>query len=468
MIIFAYVLVLLIIICVLVVAHEWGHFIVARLFKIRVDDFSVGFGPRILRLGKLGDTEYNIRALPLGGFVRIAGMDADEEPLLRARETIAGKSTLHDNPAPEEKSPPATSSPAEAGMFYSKPLWQRSLVIFAGPLMSFLFGYFIFCFAGCTVGLPIGNTTNRIGMVLPGGEAYKMGLRAGDTIEEINGRRIVDGEDMVAIIHMSYNKPLLLTVLHNGVRQRLTGTPERLQDSDTGALINTAVIISPNALSAYGIKKGDTILDVNGGDQVNPATLPAVFHDVAGKKITLNVWRGGSRIALSFLVTPKVLEHLPTTSIYPLGMLKFDPGHSVIRLSIRDSIKFGNDTMGQILSAFRGMFERRQIRHIGESTGGIIMIYSVISVAVQNGAPSAVLVAGQISISLAILNLMPIPVLDGGHLLTFFIEWLRRGRRFTDQQQQAFLLTGMAIIGILFLLVFTNDIHKLITHQIPQ
>src|SRR5580704_2748718 len=104
---------LLLILSALVVAHEWGHFIVARLFKIRVDDFSIGFGRRLVRLGKLGDTEYNIRILPLG-----------------AENT--GEGAVYDGP----------------DGFNSKPLWQRSLVIFAGPLMSFITGVAILCLLG--------------------------------------------------------------------------------------------------------------------------------------------------------------------------------------------------------------------------------------------------------------------------------------------------------------------------------
>ena len=95
-------------------------------------------------------------------------------------------------------------------------------------------------------------------------------------------------------------------------------------------------------------------------------------------------------------------------------------------------------------------------------------MYSVTNIAVKNGLSDVVMTAGEISISLAIFNILPIPILDGGHLLAFFIEWARRGRRFTEQQQQTFLFTGLAVIGILFMLIFTNDILRLITHKVPQ
>jgi len=96
------------------------------------------------------------------------------------------------------------------------------------------------------------------------------------------------------------------------------------------------------------------------------------------------------------------------------------------------------------------------------------MMYNLTGLAVKLGVSQVVLLAGQLSISLAIFNILPIPVLDGGHLLSYFIEWIRRGQKMSEKQQQAFLLTGMAVIGVLFMLIFTNDIHKVITHQIPR
>ena len=173
-------LVLLAMIGVLVIAHEWGHFIVARIFKMRVDDFSIGFGPRLIRIAKVGDTEYNIRAFPLGGFVKIAGMSADEEPLVKARKSLEA----HTSPsATPEQAAEAANPEDTSDLFSSRPIWQRSLVILAGPVMSFVFGVMVFCLAGCTVGIPGSAVTTRIASASPGGAAYSIGLRSGDIID---------------------------------------------------------------------------------------------------------------------------------------------------------------------------------------------------------------------------------------------------------------------------------------------
>ena len=228
-------IVFLLVLSVLVVAHEWGHFIVARLFGIRVDDFSIGFGKRLIRLGKRGDTEYNIRALPLGGFVKIAGMEADEAPLIQAKGKIVGRGNGDDPdsrqlPLIAENTAEAEPYTAPDG-FNSKPLWQRSLVILAGPVMSFITGYVIFCLMGWAAGSPTGHALNRVGDVKPGGAGQAADLRAGDTISAVNGRPITTGDQMITVIHGSLGKPLTLTVLRDGQTLTKIATPRPLKDS---------------------------------------------------------------------------------------------------------------------------------------------------------------------------------------------------------------------------------------------
>ena len=135
-------------------------------------------------------------------------------------------------------------------------------------------------------------------------------------------------------------------------------------------------------------------------------------------------------------------------------------------LGLVDSIAAGTNATLGIFSHLGDMV--RQPSQIKENTGGIIFMYQVTGVAVKNGLVEEISIMAQLSISLAIFNLLPIPILDGGHLLTFFIEWIRRGKRLTEQQQQAFLMTGLAIIGILFVLINSHDIIRTITHQVPQ
>jgi len=463
---------LLIILSILVIAHEWGHFIVARLCGIRVDDFSIGFGKRLFRIGKRGDTEYNVRMLPLGGFVKIAGMEPDEAPLVAAKDKMLGKTTESD---PDARQLPliaenvgenaAYTSPDG---FYSKPLWQRALVILAGPVMSFLFGYLAFCLMGWTVGIPSGKVLSRIGMVSPGGEGQRIGLHTGDLITVINGQPITDGKQMIAAINGNLGKTLTLTVQRGNQTLTKTATPQIAMENGK-PVIRTDIALPGTAGAALGLEAGDTLIGI-GRDKVTGAGQAlSLLRANAGKPVDVIVSRPTSDNPIPLHGTlPAALtaNALPSLNSHPIGVLKILPSSEIKHLSLRDSISAGTNATQAIFVHLGEMI--RQPSQIKENTGGIIFMYQVTDVAVKNGLVEEVSIMAQLSISLAIFNLLPIPILDGGHLLTFFIEWVRRGKRLTEQQQQAFLMTGLAIIGILFVLINSHDIIRTITHQVPQ
>lgn len=179
----------------LVFAHELGHFTMAKIMKIRVEEFAFGFGPKLIRLFKRGDTEYTIHPIPLGGFVKLAG-----------------------------------SEPGEVGLpngFQSKPWSTRFAVYFAGPFMSFVFGYLVFCTLGMTVGLPISrDVQNRVDLVMPRSEADRAGLRTGDEIIKINEKTIKAGRDMLTIVHDSASKRLHIILKRNGRIVSVYATPK--------------------------------------------------------------------------------------------------------------------------------------------------------------------------------------------------------------------------------------------------
>jgi regulator of sigma E protease len=374
---------------ILVVVHEWGHFIVARIFKIRVDEFAIGFGPRALRIGRRGDTEYNVRWIPLGGYVKIAGMEPDEEPLLAVRDKAqkfmgTDESALSKAPLLAENLPNMEETEAQrkndaVDGFYSKPLWQRSLVIFAGPLMSFLFGYFLFCTIGFFTGTPFAD--NEVDHVAPNSVAQQIGLKAHDRIVKIDDTTITDGIQMVDIIHHSANKMLTLTIARGGQTVIIKGTPKVQPGEDSGG--------------------------------------------------------------------------------YPI--FGFTPGEEIRHATFRESIAMGNDMTVQVFSNLETLIRNHKLSEFRSHAGGPIYIAEVTSQAVRQGPPFELSLAAQLSISLAIFNLFPIPILDGGHLLLFFVEAVRRGRRLTLEQQQNFMLAGLAIIGILFIFIMINDVTRHVT-----
>jgi len=462
---------LLIILSILVVAHEWGHFIVARLCGIRVDDFSIGFGKRLFRIGKRGDTEYNVRMLPLGGFVKIAGMEPDEAPLLAAKDKVMGK---------EDADPDAREIPLMAENvgenhayvgpdgFYSKPLWQRALVILAGPLMSFLFGYFVFCMMGITTGIPTGKVLTRISLVEPGGEGHRIGLHAGDVITAINGKPVTDGKQMIAQINGSLGLPLVLTIQRDGQTLTKTATP-RPAVRDDKAVIYTDVVKQGSLGQSLGLQPGDTVRGI-GAEKIDSADQALrILRNDAGKPVDIVVTRLTSDDPITLHGTvPAVLkpDALPSLNSHEIGALKIDPSAELEHLGLLNSIRAGNIVMGSLFQHLGEMVQKP--RQLKDNAGGIIFMYQATGVAAKNGIVDKVNLMASLSISLAVFNLLPIPVLDGGHLLTFFIEWVRRGKRLSEQQQQWFMMTGLGIIATLFVLIMSNDIIRTVTHQLPQ
>ena len=461
---------LLIILSILVVAHEWGHFIVARLCGIRVDDFSIGFGKRLFRIGKRGDTEYNVRMLPLGGFVKIAGMEPDEAPLLAAKDKVLGRDAdpdAHQLPLVAENVGENAAYSAPDG-FYSKPLWQRSLVILAGPVMSFVFGYVVFCLMGITTGIPTGKVLTRISLVEPGGEGHRIGLHAGDVITAINGQPVTDGKEMIARINGSLGKPLVLTIRRDGETLTKTATP-RPAVKDDKTVIYTDVVQVGIFGRQIGLLPGDTLRGIGAEKIDSSAQALQILRQSAGKPVDLVVTRTTSDDPLTLHgIEPAVLsaDTLPSLNSHEIGALKIDPSSELVHLGLIDSIKTGNLVMGSLFERLGEMVQRP--RQLKDNAGGIIFMYQATGVAAKNGLVDKVNLMASLSVSLAVFNLLPIPILDGGHLLTFFIEWVRRGKRLTDQQQQAFLMTGLGIIGFLFLLIMSNDILRTVTHQLPQ
>lgn len=333
----------LLVIVVLVVAHELGHFLAAKMCKMRVEEFAVGFGRQKLTLWKSGETEYNIRPIPAGGFVKIAGMDPTEEEV-------------------------------DPNGFNAKSVWARMWVVFAGPLASFLFAYFVFCAMGMTVGLPDGAPKAAVAAVQPDSPGDKAGLLAGDVFVSIDGKPISTGEEMMAAI------------------------------------------------------------------EANP-----------GREIDFVVLRGGKEITLR--ATPKPTPAGDKT----VGKLGFIPDVEMVRVGLRESVLRGTEMSAKLVKKLFSVIFSRQI---ATEAGGPIRIAQETYGAAQRGFDSLLLLAAMLSLNFAVLNLLPIPVLDGGHLMLLSVEAIRR-RRLSAKTQQTALAVGLATIAVIVVLIVGKDIRDI-------
>ncbi|WP_417909335.1 RIP metalloprotease RseP [Candidatus Electronema sp. PJ] len=343
---------------ILIFVHELGHFLFAKLFKVRVLKFSLGFGNKLI--GKQwGETEYLISAFPLGGYVKMHGEQPGEE-IAEADKAVS---------------------------FSHKSVGQRFWIIFGGPLFNLLFAVVVFWLMFVFAGMPDLVDSTKIGEVISGSAAEKAGLRKGDMVLSIDRKRMASWGQVSEAIRNSGGKPVQLLVLRGNEMLTIEATPVR-----------------------------DKVKNIFGE---------------------------------------------PTEERYLLGMNRSE---EVIykEVSLLESIKLALEhTWSMIVLTIMGLVKMIQRVIPASELGGPIRIAEIAGQQLEAGWINLVHFTGLLSVNLGILNLLPIPVLDGGHLVFLSIEAIRRkplGETAVMRAQQV----GMALLGTLMIFVFYNDIVRLV------
>ena len=414
---------------VLVLVHELGHFLVAKWLGVRVISFSIGMGPRVLGFRR-GGTDYRISALPLGGFVRMAG-DSEEA------EDRTG--------APDE--------------FLSKPWWARALIAAAGPLANLAFALVI------NIALFMGGVEGRdfsslVSKVKPGSVAEQVGLEPHDQIVSVGGRparTLSQLDDAVAAAKGAGEEPLRLVVERHGgesalaVPARSLGTlADGLEwDIGTRTVIGQALIGMP----AYGagLREGDEILSVDGVRVTNWPDLSAAMRRRPNAVRTLVVRRGDSTFSLQVKTTAEgtIGVSPPQTLTYRQS---FPPGKAIVR-GVEQTLW----ATGQIYVGLWS-FISDPIRLHG-SIAGPIAIAQVAREQAKGGLTQLTTFASFISLALMVMNLLPIPILDGGHIFFALIEAVRR-RPLSLRTQNVFQRIGLFMLIGLVVFAFYNDVSR--------
>lgn len=348
---------------VLVLVHEWGHYTVAKLTGMKVQEFAFGFGPILARLFKRGETEFIIHAIPLGGFVRIAGMEPGEE---------------------------------EEGGFNAASAWHRTLVILAGPFMSLVLGYVVFLLIGFVWGFPTGRAA--VAKVNRGTPAAIAGLKSGDVIYALDGNKI-EGGKLIDAIHGSPGQELTLGVLRDGRRIIIKATPK----------------LSPNP----------------------------ILEDA----------------------TPKEIEQLKKQPDFreKVGLLGFAPKTELKRAGVVESVVLGTEqTFKVVTEIFKVLFTKR----IRSEIGGIVMIGYATSEMVKTGPDAVLLELAALSVMLGVLNLIPWPVLDGGHILLIVIEKIRR-KKVRPESWVIVQTIGLATLIFLAIFLVFLDLSRILSNKMP-
>lgn len=410
----------------LIFAHEAGHFFVAKLFRVRVLVFSFGFGKRLFGFRK-GDTDYRVSLIPLGGYVRMAG------------------------DTPEES---RTGDPAE---FLSKPKWQRFLILFAGPFMNLLIAVVFLTIIGM-VGTESLIIKPVIGEVTPGKPAARAGLQPGDRIVAIDGDRIDDFDDLRMVISMHAGSPLRVEYVRNGQHLTTSMTPER-EDSDFGPVgraglrpwIDAAVgRVKPDSPAAKaGLHTGDRIVAVNGHPVTQITEFDNAIEAAKGAALPLDLQRGTARIHTVLPAVPANFADpyrgfIPPTEIRKLSLIP------AIEDSVRENgkmVRYAFVTLGRLFKAEASMKE----------LSGPISIARISGEMLRRGWIEVVALMAMISLQLGIMNLLPIPVLDGGHIFILLVEGAARrdlSLRVKERVQQL----GFALLAALMIVVLYNDV----------
>ena len=447
------VLALIVVLGVLIFVHEAGHFVAAKWAGIYVHRFSLGLGPPIRWLTfRRGETEYSISWLPLGGYVKMA-----------SREEDIGSSALEGG-APTQRVPPDR-------MFESKPVWKRMIVILAGVTMNALFAWVVFSFLAYKNGRQIDPVTT-VGRVVeemvPPQAAGLRKIQPGARIVRINGDSIKSWDEVVSAIANTPD-PEVRIELDNGSNVVLPIHPdaleERLKAAQSLQPYRAPVVgqVLPDKPAArVGIQEGDTILAINGRRVEQWYDLLDSIQSSLGRSLTLDVARGAEPLTFKVQTYVDTVPG-PDGKPRPIGRIGVAVGTGFIseNLTLGQAVAQGwsatLDASTQVVRTVRGLFSGRIS---GRNVGGPILIGQLAGQSARMGLDTFLSFMALISINLAILNLLPVPVLDGGQFLFLLAEGIIR-RPLPLKLRERLTTVGLVLIILLMGLAFSNDFRRL-------
>jgi len=444
-------------IMILVFVHELGHFLFAKLFKMRVDKFSVGFPPKIIG-AKVGGTEYVLGLTPLGGYVKIAGM-VDES---------MDTEELAEEPKPWE--------------YRSKPVWQRMLVITGGVLFNIILAAVIFIGLKTSYGEVVDPAVGAV-TIVEGSVAADMGLQTGDVITSVNGNPVDVLEGLGGMEQLLLADPVVIDVEREGEMIRLEGPRDimtRLNQSggSFGIDFDPPILgyVSEGSLAGNaGLVPGDRIDGIGDSTITFFREITPALQATAGADFVVRVFRAdtlrsapelqGERLADSLQTVGGTLWNVPITgsgdaeATVLLGVTQY---FRIKEYSFGSAVVSGiSDTWlntRMVASSLKRIFVGQD--SFRENIGGPVMIARVTREAADRGAPFFWQIVAMLSITLAIINILPIPALDGGHLVFLMYEAIVR-REPSLKVRMALQQVGMIVLLLFMVFVIFNDILKL-------
>jgi regulator of sigma E protease len=434
---------------VLILVHEFGHFLVARLFGVGVERFSIGFGPVIARIRRK-ETEYCVSLFPLGGYVKMMGDD--------------------DNPLEGGKT--GTIDPRRA--FNLKPLPVRFLIVFAGPAMNFILAGVIFALVFMTLGRPASPAV--VGRITDGGPMAQAGLHTGDRIVAVDGRPVQYWDEVLRAVQDNHGGMLQLTVEGEGGARKVGISPARTKSRDlfgdeqeswdVGARpyvpASIGEVMAGLPAQQAGLKSGDVLMAVDGKPVLSWDELAESIHRRPNQPTRVDIKRGAETFPVT--VTPSaVMERGPDGKDAEVGRIGISPAPAVVFVrsnpwrAVRDGFERTVEVTGLtavgLYKIVVGQLDRKNI-------GGPIQIAVTAGEQARQGLPSLAFFTAVISVNLFLLNLLPVPMLDGGHLL-FFVCEAALGRPLSLRKREVAQQVGFVLLMLLMVYAVYNDLERI-------
>ena len=440
---------------VLVFVHEAGHFMAAKWAGIYVHRFSLGLGAPIRALSfTRGETEYSVSWLPLGGYVKMA-----------SREEEATSAAL-------EGGTPPVAVPADR-MFEAKPVWKRMVVILAGVTMNAVFAFLVYSGLAFATGEQLVEET-RIGAVVPsmipaGADALRS-LKVGDRIVSVAGAPVTTWDEIVERIQNTRTSAIAIG-LADGRQVQLNIHPDALKERmQASAVLQpfappvVSQVVDGQPAARAGVQAGDTVLAIDGQPITQWREVPPLIERRVEAPVTLSLARGASHLELTMTTRRETVTDssgarhavgrvgvgggLPTLRTRPLGV-----GGALVEGWSRTV-----DASTQVWRTLRGLVSGRVA---GRELGGPILIGQLAGQTARMGPEAFLSFMALISINLAVLNLLPVPVLDGGQFMFLLGEAVLR-RPLPLKLRERLTMVGLALIVCLMVFAFWNDIRRLV------
>ncbi len=426
---------------VLIIVHEVGHFIAARIARVTVERFSIGFGPRVLTK-KRGDTEYALSLIPLGGYVKMAGMDPGDL---------------------EEGMEDRTDT------FLSKPIALRAFIVVSGPVTNFVWAILVSVAVLWFAGLPtLGEAV--IGEIEAGSRGDTAGLVAGDRIVSVGGVPVTDWEEVIAEVAEQGEGPIELLVQRGGVSGRelpvSIGPPADAEDGlDLGVTAYVPPILGDvlrgGPADRAGLEPGDEILSVAGQEVGSWYELGDLVRARADQETEI-IWKRDGETMSAVVVPEEGEEAIGTTEVQRVGLIGIMRTWSVRKLGLGEAITTGFrislSNLKLMLEFFWGL-ARGQVPTA--MLGGPIRIVQLASESARWGASYFFGFMAFLSLNLFLVNLLPLPILDGGHLVLLGLEKVRR-RRITDRALLVWQQVGLIFFVSLMIVLLVMDAIRVI------